>query len=284
MINKNLKPWLSKPALLRLLRRFLEVFGVIWLLLEPLALWQPDNLRFGFYGYVALAVLSLIIALFLARPKTLIERKLPASDTKIMVSVGDLLEQKGNIVIGCSDTFDTKIGDIISPTSLQGQFQTKIFHERDKLDLVINESLKNGCCETDNEKTIGKKERYPIGTVAVVDRNGNKYFLVAYTRMRNDVRVESDICMLSTSLNKCWETIRTYGQHKPIHIGIVGSGLARIGLSRALLLQFIVLSFIDAERKESLTSQLTIHILKSDVEHIDFVDLEAWLSGLTRSA
>lgn len=284
MMNKNLKPWFSTPALLRLLRRFLEVFGVIWLLLEPLALWQPDNLRFGFYGYVALAVLSFLIAIFLARPKTLIERKLSASDTKITIGVGDLLEQKGNIVIGFTDSFDTEIGDIISPTSLQGQFQTKFFPAREKLDLVINESLENVSSKIDSAKTKGKKSRYPIGTVAVADQNGNKYFLVAYSRMRNDIRVESDICMLSTSLNKCWETIRTQGQHKPIHIGIVGSGLARTGLSRALLLQFIVLSFIDAERRENLTSQLTIHILKSDVEHIDFVDLEAWLNGLTRSA
>jgi len=67
-------------------------------------------------------------------------------------------------------------------------------------------------------------------------------------------------------------------------MGVVGSALARIGLSRALLLQFIVLSFLDAEKKESLTSELTVHIHESDVEHIDFVDLEAWLNGVTRAA
>lgn len=58
-------------------------------------------------------------------------------------------------------------------------------------------------------------------------------------------------------------------------MGIVGSNYARIGLSRALLLQFIILSFLDAEKKESLTSQLTVHIYDKDAEHIDFVDLEA---------
>jgi hypothetical protein len=283
-MHKKLKPWLSTPALLRLLYRFLEVFGVFWLLLEPLALWQPDNLRFGFYGYFGLAVISFLVALILARPRTLVERKLPSSDTKITIGVGDLLEQQGNIVIGCPDTFDTEIGEVISPTSIQGQFQARIFPERNNLDSAINNSLKNGRCEIDEEKPLGKKSRYPIGTVAEVEYNGNKYFLVAYTRMRNDMRVESDICMLSTSLNKCWEAIRTRGQHKPVHIGIIGSGLARIGLSRALLLQFIVLSFVDAERKESLTNHLTIHIHEKDAECIDFVDLEAWLKGLTRAA
>lgn len=283
-MNKKLKPWLSRPALFRLLRRFLEVFGVIWLLLEPLALWQPENLRFGFYGYAALAVLSFLIALILARPRTSVERRLQASDTKIIITVGNLLQQQGNIIIGCADTFDTEIGEVISATSVQGQFQAKAFPEREKLDFAINNSLRNENYRVDEEKPLGKKLRYPIGTVAEVEHNSNKYFLVAYTRMRNEMRVESDICMLSTSLNKCWEAIRNRGQHKPVHMGIVGSGLARIGLSRALLLQFIVLSFVDAERKESLTNQLTIYIHESDVDCIDFVDLESWLSGLTRAA
>ena len=73
-MNKKLKPWLSKPALLRLLRRFLEVFGVLWLLLEPLALWQPEKLRFGFYGYIGLAILSFILALILLIVSALVPR------------------------------------------------------------------------------------------------------------------------------------------------------------------------------------------------------------------
>jgi hypothetical protein len=118
----------------------------------------------------------------------------------------------------------------------------------------------------------------------MVKARGNRYFLVAYIRMRNDLRVESDICKLSASLNECWEAIRVRGQHEPIDMGIVGSSLARIGPTRAFLLQFIVLSFLDAERKESLTRQLSIHIHEGDAECIDFVDLEEWLAGLTRAA
>jgi hypothetical protein len=139
-------------------------------------------------------------------------------------------------------------------------------------------------CQFDEQKPRGKKNRYSIGTVALVQAKGNRYFLLAYTRMRNDMRVESDICRLSTALNECWAAIRARGQHEPVHIGIVGSSLARIGLPRALLLQFIVLSFLDAEKKESLTTQLNIHIHRNDAEHIGFVDLEAWLSSLTRAA
>jgi hypothetical protein len=278
------KAWRSKAAISRLARRFLEVFGFFWLLLEPLALWRPDDLRWGIRGYGLLAAFSFIIAVVWAWPKNSITRKLPVSDTTIVIGVSDLLDQRGNIIIGCTDVFDTELGDLISTSSIQGQFQTRVFPNQERLDQAISAALAGVIPKRDEQKLRGKNDRYPIGTVAVVEAKGNRYFLVAYTRMRNDLRVESDICKLSASLNECWEAIRARGQHEPIHMGIVGSSLARIGLSRALLLQFIVLSFLDAERKESLTTQLSIHIHKKDADCIDFVDLEAWLGGLTRAA
>lgn len=278
------KAWRSKAALSRLARRFLEIFGAIWLLLEPMALWRPEDLRWGLRGYLWLALVSFVLAVLWAWPKNSITRKLPVSDTKIVIGVGDLLEQEGNIIIGSNDVFDTELGDVISPSSIQGQFQTKFFPQQGQLDQAIDRALAGITPKPDAQKTRGKKDRYPIGTVAMVEAKGNRFFLVAYTKMRNDLRVESDICKLSASLNECWEAIRVRGQHEPIHMGIVGSSLARIGLSRSLLLQFIVLSFLDAERKESLTNQLSIHIHEKDAECIDFVDLEAWLGGLTRAA
>lgn len=278
------KAWRSRAALFRLGRRFLEVFGLLWLLLEPLALWRPEDLRWGIRGYALLALLSFVVSVLWAWPKNTITRKLPASDTRIMIGVGDLLDQRGNIIIGATDVFDTELGDIISTSSIQGQFQTKFFPHPESLDQAITAALTGITSRHDEQKLRGKKERYDIGTVAMVEAKGNRFFLLAYTKMRNDMRVESDICKLSFSLNQCWEAIRARGQHEPIHMGIIGSSFARIGLSRALLLQFIVLSFLDAERKESLTRELRIHIYEKDADCIDFVDLESWLSGLTRAA
>jgi hypothetical protein len=249
-----------------------------------MALWRPADLRWGIRGYFLLTGISFFGALFWAWPRTAIVRKLPVTDTKISIAISDLLQQTGNIVIGCNDVFDTELGDVISVKSIQGQFQTKIFPEKEALDRAIKKDLRDVAFQSDNTKTRGKKDRYEIGTVAMIEARGNRYFLVAYTRMRNNMRVDSDICSLSTALKECWKAIRERGQHEPIHMAIIGSAFARIGLSRALLVQFIVLSFLDAEKKESLTNHLTIHIHESDAEYIDFIDLEAWLSGLTRAA
>ncbi len=266
----------------RFLRIFLEVFGVCWLVVEPLALWRPNDLRFGLYGYFGLGLASLLISLILSWPKTRISGKLAISDTTVAIEVGDLLDQKGNIIIGVPDTFDTELGDIISPKSLQGQWQQRFFADRASLDALIERELSNVKCKLDRSKISGKNQRYPNGTTIALTRGDRRYFLVAYTRMRPDLRVESDICMLANALNDCWKVIRTRGANEPIHMGVIGSGLARIGLSRSLLIQFIVLSFLDAQKSGSLTRSLTIHVPESDSEHVHLAEMQDWLAALTR--
>lgn len=268
----------------RFIRAFLEVFGISWLLIEPLALWRPEDLRFGLKGYLALAAFSLIVALYFSRRRTEISGKLSISDTTITITKGDLLDQSGNIVIGATDTFDTEIGDIIASHSLQGQFQAKHFPNTGELDALLEKQLSGETPKADKKKLRGKTLRFPNGTTAVVEKANSRYFLVAYTKMRNDLRVESDICMLANALRECWGQIRTSGANQPVHMGVVGSGLARIGLSRSLLIQFIVLSFLDAQKNGSLTSHLTIYVAESDIDHVSFSDMGDWLSGLTRLA
>lgn len=276
--------WRSLAAQFRLAKRALQVFGTCWLLLEPLGLWLPKYFEWGLYGYLILVVVSLLISFVWAWPRNSLSRRLPLSDTRITIRVGDLLDQDGNIVIGVTDVFDTEIGDIISQNSLQGQLQTRIFPNREELDILITTALREvEPVRTDDEKSRGKNVRYPIGTVAVVDKGNSRYFLSAYSQMKNNLQAKSDICKLTSSLEMCWESVRVRGQHQPVHMGIIGSRLSRTGLPRALLLQFIILSFLDEERRNSLTNHLYVHVYPDDADHIDFVDLEGWLSGLTRT-
>ncbi|WP_141491536.1 macro domain-containing protein [Longimonas halophila] len=284
MKYSNYSAWGSRAAILRLSRRFVQVLGTFWLIIEPMGLWLPQKFDWGLEGYIGLILFSLFVATTWAWPKDAITRKLPLSDTRITVEVSDLLDQNDNIIVGVTDVFDTEIGDVISSTSVQGQLQSRVFPNTGDLDDLIDNSLDGvEISRVDNNKKRGKKERYPIGTVAVVNQNGRRYFLSAYSKMRANLQAKSDICRLTSSLEKCWEEIRVNGQHQPVHMPIVGSSLSRTGLPRALLLQFIILSFLDEERKSSLTSHLYIHVHPDDRDHVNFVDLEEWLSGLTRA-
>lgn len=259
------------------------MFGGGWLILEPLALWRPDDLRWGFAGYLGLFGVALLLAVITSWPRTTITRRLAVSDTKITIGVSELLTQHGNIVIGVTDVFDTEIGDVIAPASVQGQFQARHFPNRDELESEIAAGLATVPYETDTAKLRGKNRRYPIGTVVVARRGDDRFFLSAYTRMSAELTAQSDICRLTSALERCWSSIRTRGQHEAVHMPVIGSRYARTGLPRALLIQFIVLSFIDEERKASLTNHLHVHIASRDADDIDFVVLENWLADLTRA-
>jgi len=192
--------------------------------------------------------------------------------------MGDIFEQVGHLVIGFSDTFDTKTPDIISRESIQGQFLDRVYlGDVAKLDSHLSEALSTEpkiTIETGQSKPLGKRTRFSIGTVAVVGSNERFYFCCAYSRMRNDNVAESTIDDLWNSLSKLWVTIRDRGQLEPVSIAVVGSELARLSsqLSQTDFTRLIILSFLTSRRK-TVTRRLTIVIHPKNAGSIDLAAL-----------
>ncbi len=81
----------------------------------------------------------------------------------ITVTTEDIIDSKGNIVIAGSDTFDTELGEIISPDSLIGQVITEVYNSnKGEIDNDISNSLANINYQTDATKTFGKKKSLPF--------------------------------------------------------------------------------------------------------------------------
>lgn len=251
-------------------------------MLEPAGLFFPGEFRWGWGGYLALLAASAMAAFYAAKPPTEISRSLPPTNVSIEIRVGDVLAQRGNVVVGAADTFDTQFeDDVISVASVQGQLLTRSFGgDRASLDQRISTSLGTG--QIDAHKTFGKRARYPIGTVAVVRGGQARYFLAAFTTMSPDLpaHVSSSAEDLQVALARTWQKINVAGQGEPVHTPIVGSNLARLGLSKTLIIQMIVLSFIAATRKASGPSALTVWIRDKDRTAIDLAELDQWLKGL----
>lgn len=265
-----------------LIRGFLVGFGGLWLALEPLGYFFP-KLELGWQGYVALLVLAALGALWTARPRTVVERDLPPSDVHIEIRVGDLLEQTGNVVVGVTDTFDTELeGGVISPRSVQGQLLTRAFGgDRAELDAAISRAVAADKGVEDPTKQFGKRSRFPIGTVAVVERGEARYFLPVFTRMSSDLppRVSSSVEDLYVALARTWNAVDDGGHREPVHSAVMGSNLARLGLTRTLLIQVLVLSFIASSRRGG-PPRLTVWVHDGDRDTVDLQMLDEWLRGL----
>jgi hypothetical protein len=263
------------------------VFGLFWLVLEPVSLVFPDLFDKNWGLFAGVVVVSAMIALWDSRPRNRITFKLPPTDLSITVAVGDVLKQTGNVVIGSNDVFDTDLSDeIISPTSVQGQLVQKVFGgDVAELDRQIDHSLGGVEFTTDGDKVFGKRNRYRIGTVAMARHGGTRYFLPAMATMspHHPPHVTTTIVGVQTAMTEAWQTIGMGGQREPVHAPIVGSNLGRLGLSRTWIVQMMVLSFVAVAKKEGGSASLTIWVAEQDASDVDLAALDDWLRALCAS-
>lgn len=273
----------TKIGFHRLKNSFLSTFGLLWLFIEPAALFFPEKLNIGWLGYFGLAVLSFIFAIIQCRPRRAISKKLISPDSAIEIKIGDLFDEDGHLVIGFNDVFDTELGNIIRDSSVQGQFLTRVYRsERTRLDADIEVALQPYHTERqeDSGKSRGKTWRYPIGTVITISSPNKCYFLTAYGYMNNNLNIQSNTDYIMTSLNKLWKEVRQKCQGTGVAIPIIGSDLARVGLSRTELAKFIITSFIIETKRTFITRKLTVMIYPEDLDSVDFYDLQEFLESV----
>lgn len=259
---------------------FITIFGFLWLLTEPLGLFFPNTLSFGWNGYIFLILVSLTSAILLRFPRRTISKQLPSPNSIIEMKIGDIFEEKGHLVIGFNDVFDTELGEIIANSSVQGQFLSRIYNnDQLKLDADIERALEvyQDRRKEDLSKKRGKRWRYPIGTTISLGNSDKRYFLTAYGYMSNDLKIQSNANYIWLSLSSLWEQIRLKGHGMQVSIPIIGSTLARTNLPRTTLLKLIVTSFVIASKQEFITHKLTLMINPKDIEFINLYELEDFL-------
>lgn len=264
----------------RVFATFVGMFGGIWLFIEPAGLFFPERVNWGWRGYVGLVCASMVVAIAKNIPRTSLSRSFSSPDYTIEIKVGNLFDQPEHLVIGLNDVFDTELGEIIKQSSVQGQFLDRIYSgDRARLDFEIDAALQplQDKAQEDLDKKRGKRWRYPIGTTLVLGVEGRRFFLSAYGRMGNDLRVKSTVDYIWLSLTKLWQQVRLRGHGKGVSIPVIGSDLARTGLSRMALAKLIMLSFAIAAKEGFVANRLTIMIRPEDISSVDLAELQDFL-------
>lgn len=264
----------------RVFTTFVGIFGGIWLFIEPAGLFLPERVNWGWRGYVGLVCVSLVLAVAKNIPRTSLSRSFSSPDYTIEIKVGNLFDQPEHLVIGLNDVFDTELGEIIKQSSVQGQFLDRIYSgDRARLDTEIDEALQpmRDKAQEDLDKKRGKRWRYPIGTTLVLGVEGRRHFLCAYGRMGSDLRVKSTVDYIWLSLTKLWQQVRLRGHGKGVSIPIIGSDLARTGLSRMALAKLIMFSFAIATKEGFVANRLTVMIRPEDFNSVDLAELQDFL-------
>lgn len=273
---------------MRLTLHALAAFGLISAFVQFYsAVWVPNHSLFKpmrFALFVGLA--SLAYGVFRAWPKRSVRRDFGEPEMSITVAVGDILDRKGQIVVGFTDTFDTETANgVISSSSLQGQLLERVYGgDLQRLDSDLVSALADAApvkVELRSDKKRGKLDRFPIGTVAVLNTDANRIYAVAYSLMDNNLVAKSNVHRLWHSLGQLWDAVYKNGQRTAIAMPLVGSELARINcLDRESLLKMALLSFVSRSREELICKDFTLVIHPKDHDKINMLEVEAFLRSL----
>ena len=214
-----------------------------------------------------------------------IEVSFGAPNTTIRVIEGNLFDEPGHIVVGASDTFDTRTPSIIAKTSLQGQALDKFYGgDVEEFDRQISHAL-TGIIPSAQIHKPGKQQKYEIGTVAPIKQSGRFLFLLAYSEMneRNEARSSADA--LWASLSCLWRAVSVHGNGTPVSIPVIGGGMSRMSqiLPAQDSIRFIALSYMMASRKERVCGELKIIVSPNEYAKLDRLELQAFLSSLRSS-
>jgi hypothetical protein len=223
-----------------------------------------------------------------AYPRHSVRRDFKQPEMTIVVEVGDIFAQAdAHLVIGFSDTFDTSVAgnEIISESSLQGQLLSRCYEgDPDALDRDLDHALRGISPlrqESVENKPSGKRERYPIGTVAVLDQPPRVVFAVAYSTMGNDLIARAKLDDIWHSLNMLWDAIYRHAQLETVAMPLIGSGLARVDyIERESLLKMIILSFVASSRQRLVCKELRVIVSAKDLDRINMLEVHAFLRNL----
>lgn len=228
-----------------------------------------SNSPWYYFAIVSGVVLgiAIIYAILLSIPKKKINLAISPGKLDIAIQQADLFEQKGIIVIGVNEYFDTHVGNgVVSPKSLHGLFINRYFHDRtDELYKKVIDSLSEqgiDPIEKDCKRRTdhGKTAKYPIGTCAKIRDGVNTYVLVALSHFDSNDKAHLERTEYNTVIGNLMNFLANNAEANEVHMPILGSGLTRLDRTPKRILYYMI-DAIDFQYTPTLVGGLHIDII-----------------------
>jgi len=270
MLSRIRSHWMT------IVRSIVEAMGALWLLLEAYQGLTTTQSQLPFLHFILLSAIGGGILFFVdgccigGFLKNRVEVKINGFDTKISIIFGDLFEKNGWKAVGVNDFFDSIVDDnLVSSNSLHGHvINTYWPNDRVGWQDQVDQSLASEQSKTVDRKK-GNARRFPIGTAATATNGDQKFIFVALgkTDTSNNVTTasaESLICSVRGLLCKA----RAVCAGDALYIPLMGSGLGRVGIKNAILVDLILAAIIEETKASKITDSITIVLPKEKLAEI----------------
>lgn len=240
---------------------FLGFIGTLVPLDEILSNTLNIWIRIGISVWILLIlwiVCFVIVGLILIRKKrfNIIDAN---SGHKLYLQYGDLFdenevlvpEDRRNIVIPVNRCFDTIVDNhLISERTLHGiafkRFYEKNIYTEVSLNSTIQQLLENKEYEnlSENDKPVGNRKRFPVGTVIDLPGDNNEHFLLwALSTFDSELKAHTTMQDYALAVQKLVEACNEESEGFPIVIPVVGTGLSRTKKEQHDVISYLINSF-----------------------------------------
>lgn len=271
----------STRQLKRFAQRFLSVLGLAAIPIGIAAPLAPSWWEGKWWILLSVAVVALAWAAWGLRRQEPVQRYV--ENVTIRLVVGDLFEQRASALIGFTTTFDTKVPEVISPTSVQAALLDGVYGGSEtRLNQDIDAALADRIPTGETIEKVGKTVKYPMGTVVTLDVPGSvRYYCAAYTEMDSNNIASGSIRGMLDALENTWDQVDARENGGPICVPLIGQGQARIPeLVPEIAVRLIAFSFLIRSKRSRFSSELRIVIHPSDQGKINFPEFQAFLTSL----
>ena len=281
-LNKQLKFFLRRETLVKLVNNFLISFGTIWLFIESAAFFFAEYV--GNYRSILFIIIftsASVLSFILSFPRLKYSRKFTKLNVEVFIKVGGVLEEieseVHNVVVGVSDTFTVAKERKAGKQSLRSQIVNKFYQGKSHLfdkDIIDSLSSKKLVDEVNGTYKV------PVGSVRVVKIGNIKAFCLINKEKIVDKATNISKENLWLALCNLWEAVRDKGGINSVVIPVLGSGFGRAPVSRISLIQLILMSFAVSNREFRITKKLTIMIHEQDYSPSEMSEAIAFIEAL----
>lgn len=238
--------------------------------------------KFPIWFGILVIVALFICAIILTSPLSNVSHKIDGHDLRVTVKLGNVLNDKGDIVLSCNTAFDTCESGHLSSDCLRAQYQKRFYPGNlQSLDNAIESALRDEKFETVKPVFNGAKtKRYPVGTIAEITPNKNsRTYFVAFSEMSSKGRKSTTIKNFLFGLNCLWERVNNSIGNKRIKMPVLCSGESNLRKSREDIIKYIVFSYVNYARAYKISRSLTIFILPDDLSdsNLDMYSLDKFV-------
>jgi hypothetical protein len=238
----------------------------------------PNKYKLG-AGVIFTSLLIIIYILLWICANRLKRIDLTINNSKVTVIVGDLFQEEGLKVIAFNEYFDTLVNEeIISSSSLNGQFIKQYVGDVDVLDNAIRESKHLSSSDriqgNNPNRPQGKVVKYKLGSIY---KHG-EYLLTAFSKFDKDNRAFLSMVDYINCLLNFWNEVDIVYANKSVVIPLLGTGITRLtdynNMSEQEKLELLLWSFKISRIKFTYPAQVTIVIHESVKDKINFYKLK----------